>query len=129
MVRQKASAWLVIEQEFNRSSPGKIFWSHVGPKNKYKNLKKRTGHKIASEKVCIRDTGGGSYHPIELDEIDTSIRREILGEKRVAGRAWEFDDDGGETFMLDDIVAESLIDEEICDIYPGKIEFPIHVDR
>ena len=76
--KDKEKAWLKIESEFNSKNNDNTFRSVKHLKEKYNNLKKNTKKKFAIEKMNISKTGGGSYTPIAVTDVDLTIK-EILG--------------------------------------------------
>lgn len=76
--KNKKKAWLKIECEFNSRNNDNTFRSAKHLKEKYNNLKKSTKKKFATEKMNISKTGGGSYTPTLVTDIDLTIK-EMLG--------------------------------------------------
>lgn len=89
--KDKETAWLKIECEFNSKNNDNTFRSVKHLKEKYNNLKKNTKKKFAIEKMNISKTGGGSYTPISVTDIDLMIK-EILG-PQVSGLQNSYDCD------------------------------------
>jgi len=89
--KDKEKAWLKIECEFNSKNNDNTFRSAKHLKEKYNNLKKNTKKKFAIEKMNISKTGGGSYTPILVTDVDLTIK-EILG-PQVSGLQNSYDCD------------------------------------
>lgn len=89
----KDKAWSNITDEFNAAS-GEILRSASVLKNKFENLKKRSGHKFSSKKIYDSGTGGGPPKDFHITSIDEEIR-EIAG-VQMTGSESKYDDDFNE---------------------------------
>ncbi|CAG9769737.1 unnamed protein product [Ceutorhynchus assimilis] len=76
--KKKKKIWKIIEKEFNSASE-KAFRHSKHLKEKYSNLKKKAKRKFTDEKLEIRKTGGGTFTPILVTDVDIAIKN-ILGD-------------------------------------------------
>lgn len=89
-IRDKNTAWECVGREFNANSGGQFRAIEI-LRRKYENIKKRTKHKYADEKIKILGTGGGPYNEIPISQIDMEVK-EILGTS-LTGLESKYDDD------------------------------------
>lgn len=106
--KDKEKAWLKIECEFNNKNNDNTFRSAKHLKEKYNNLKKGTKKKFAIEKMNISKTGGGSYTPILVTDVDLTIK-EMLG-AQVSGLQNSYDSDS-QVMMIDEPLETNCVNK------------------
>lgn len=86
----KDKAWSNISDEFNAASGETLRTANV-LKNKFENLKKRSGRKFSNKKIYDSATGGGPPKDFHITPTDEEIR-EIAG-VQMTGSESKYDDD------------------------------------
>ncbi|XP_072397647.1 myb/SANT-like DNA-binding domain-containing protein 3 [Diabrotica undecimpunctata] len=91
--RQKNSAWIQLEKEFNATCGGSGYRSLKTLKEKYLNLKKKkTKKRVSENKLQLKMTGGGPHSEKPLSDIEIAVS-ELIGAEKMTGLPNIYDSD------------------------------------
>ncbi|XP_072387366.1 myb/SANT-like DNA-binding domain-containing protein 3 [Diabrotica undecimpunctata] len=100
--RQKNSAWMQLEKEFNAACGGNGYRNFKTLKEKYMNLKKR----VSENKLQSKMTEGGPFLEKPLSEMELAVS-ELIGTEKMSGLPNIYDSDRDMDLNPENMIAES----------------------